>query len=423
MTPSADPSTSEHPPLHDAPAPTTGATPLPELALLFLKLGTIAFGGPAAHIAMMEDEVVRRRRWLTREQFLDYLGATNLIPGPNSTELAIHIGHARAGWRGLLVAGASFVLPAALIVTTVAWGYVRFGTLPQGEAILHGVKPVVIAVVLQAIWRLGRSAVKSPMLAAVAAAATVAAALGVNELAILAGAGGAMALARSSSTWGAAGNARGVVAAPVVASAAGWSGPGGAGAGATSATPVALAAATGVAVGGTFTLPALFAVFAKIGAVLFGSGYVLLAFMRADLVERLHWLSERQLLDAVAVGQVTPGPVFTTATFVGYVLGGVPGAVVATVGIFLPAFVFVALSGPLVPRLRRSPAAGAVLDGVNAGSLALMAVVTWQLAHTALADRLSVSLAVLSVLLLLWRRVNSAWLVIGGALAGVVASL
>lgn len=423
MTPSADPSTSEHPPLHDAPAPTTGATPLPELALLFLKLGTIAFGGPAAHIAMMEDEVVRRRRWLTREQFLDYLGATNLIPGPNSTELAIHIGHARAGWRGLLVAGASFILPAALIVTTVAWAYVRFGTLPQGEAILHGVKPVVIAVVLQAIWRLGRSAVKSPMLAAVAAAATVAAALGVNELAILAGAGGAMALARSSGTWGAAGNARGVVAAPVVASAAGWSGPGGAGGGATSATPVALAAATGVAVGGTFTLPALFAVFAKIGAVLFGSGYVLLAFMRADLVERLHWLSERQLLDAVAVGQVTPGPVFTTATFVGYVLGGVPGAVVATVGIFLPAFVFVALSGPLVPRLRRSPAAGAVLDGVNAGSLALMAVVTWQLAHTALADRLSVSLAVLSVLVLLWRRVNSAWLVIGGALAGVVASL
>jgi len=214
-----------------------------------------------------------------------------------------------------------------------------------------------------------------------------------------------------------------VVAAPVVASAAGWSGTGGAGGGATSATPVALAAATGVAVGGSFTLPALFAVFAKIGAVLFGSGYVLLAFMRADLVERLHWLSERQLLDAVAVGQVTPGPVFTTATFVGYVLGGVPGAVVATVGIFLPAFVFVTLSGPLVPRIRRSPAAGAVLDGVNAGSLALMAVVTWQLAHTALADRLSVSLAVLSMLLLLWRRVNSAWLVIGGALAGVVASL
>ncbi len=214
-----------------------------------------------------------------------------------------------------------------------------------------------------------------------------------------------------------------MVAAPVVASAAGWSGTGGAGGGATSATPVALAAATGVAVGGSFTLPALFAVFAKIGAVLFGSGYVLLAFMRADLVERLHWLSERQLLDAVAVGQVTPGPVFTTATFVGYVLGGVPGAVVATVGIFLPAFVFVTLSGPLVPRIRRSPAAGAVLDGVNAGSLALMAVVTWQLAHTALADRLSVSLAVLSMLLLLWRRVNSAWLVIGGALAGVVASL
>lgn len=328
-----------------------GATPLGELARLFLKLGTIAFGGPAAHIAMMEDEVVRRRRWLTREQFLDYLGATNLIPGPNSTELAIHVGHARAGWRGLLVAGACFILPAALIVAAIAWAYVKYGTLPQGEAILRGVKPVVIAVVFQAMWRLGRSAVKSPTLAAVALTATVAAALG----------------------------------AP-------------------------------------FGLLPLFAVFAKIGAVLFGSGYVLLVFLRADLVERLHWLSEQQLLDAVAVGQVTPGPVFTTATFVGYVLGGGPGAAVATLGIFLPAFVFVALSGPLIPRLRRSPTAGAVLDGVNVASLALMVVVTWHLARSALVDGGTVTLALLSAVLLLWRRVNSAWLVLGGAMAGLLLS-
>lgn len=351
MTPSPDPSRSERGSPPGVAALDAGATPLGELARLFLKLGTIAFGGPAAHIAMMEDEVVRRRRWLTREQFLDYLGATNLIPGPNSTELAIHVGHARAGWRGLLVAGACFILPAALIVAAIAWAYVKYGTLPQGEAILRGVKPVVIAVVFQAMWRLGRSAVKSPTLAAVALTATVAAALG----------------------------------AP-------------------------------------FGLLPLFAVFAKIGAVLFGSGYVLLVFLRADLVERLHWLSEQQLLDAVAVGQVTPGPVFTTATFVGYVLGGGPGAAVATLGIFLPAFVFVALSGPLIPRLRRSPTAGAVLDGVNVASLALMVVVTWHLARSALVDGGTVTLALLSAVLLLWRRVNSAWLVLGGAMAGLLLS-
>lgn len=408
-----------------------GATPLGELARLFLKLGTIAFGGPAAHIAMMEDEVVRRRRWLTREQFLDYLGATNLIPGPNSTELAIHVGHARAGWRGLLVAGACFILPAALIVAAIAWAYVKYGTFPQGEAILRGVKPVVIAVVFQAMWRLGRSAVKSPTLAAVALTATVAAALGADELAILLGAGSAMALLRwfrlpgsgrrAYCGWGA-----------ILASGGGSSGIGPVGGNAIAGTPVVaapltaapagVALATGAAVGAPFGLLPLFAVFAKIGAVLFGSGYVLLVFLRADLVERLHWLSEQQLLDAVAVGQVTPGPVFTTATFVGYVLGGGPGAAVATLGIFLPAFVFVALSGPLVPRLRRSPTAGAVLDGVNVASLALMVVVTWHLARSALVDGATVALALLSAVLLLWRRVNSAWLVLGGAMAGLLLS-
>ncbi|HWJ23117.1 MAG TPA: chromate efflux transporter [Gemmatimonadaceae bacterium] len=389
-------------------------TSLGEIALLFLKLGTIAFGGPAAHVAMMEDEVVRRRRWLTREQFLDYLGATNLIPGPNSTELAIHVGHARAGWPGLLVAGACFILPAALIVGAIAWAYVRFGTLPAAQSVLYGVKPVVIAVVFQALWGLGRSAVKSAWLAVLGALAVAAVAVGVNELLVLAGAAVVMAagalVTRKRATPDATRDAASIVAlAPlartdtVVAS--------GAVAGGTVAAATAAAAPV--------ALWPLFAVFLKIGAVLFGSGYVLLAFLRADLVTRLHWLTERQLLDAVAVGQVTPGPVFTTATFVGYLLGRAPGAAVATLGIFLPAFVFVAISGPLVPRMRRSRVAGAVLDGVNVASLALMAVVTWALARAALVDALTWALAALAAVALIRFRVNSAWLVIGGAFIGL----
>ena len=373
-------------------------TPLRELALLFLKLGTIAFGGPAAHIAMMEDEVVRRRGWLTHGQFLDYLGATNLIPGPNSTEMAIHVGYGRRGWPGFVVAGFSFILPAAFIVTGIAWAYVRFGTLPAVTGLLNGVKPVVIAVVLQALWELGRSAVKTPWLGALGGGAVVAIALGVNELVVLAAAGAAMALIQARRQLG------GLGAGLATASGSGSVGIAVAGA----ATP--------------FGLWPLFAVFVKIGAVLFGSGYVLLAFLRADLVVRLHWLTETQLLDAVAVGQVTPGPVFTTATFIGYVLGRAPGAAVATVGIFLPAFVFVALSGPLVPRLRRSPVAGAVLDGVNVASLALMVVVTWQLGRAALIDPLTGALAVLSAVALLRFGVNSAWLVAGGAAAGLILS-
>ncbi len=377
-----------------------GTAALLEVARLFLKLGTIGFGGPAAHIAMMEDEVVRRRRWLTREQFLDYLGATNLIPGPNSTELAIHIGHARAGWPGLLVAGACFILPAALIVAAIGWGYVRYGRLPEAQGILYGIKPVVIAVVLQALWALGRSAVKSRWLAVVGLAALVAAALGAHELAVLAATGAASAAAATLTRRSTPGPA----AAPWVLPA--W--------------PVAGTAGIGgvAALTSPFSLWSLFLVFAKIGAVLFGSGYVLLAFLRADLVERLGWLTERQLLDAVAVGQVTPGPVFTTATFIGYLLGGGPGAVVATVGIFLPAFVFVALSGPLIPRLRRSPTAAAVLDGVNVASLALMAVVTWQLGRAALVDPLAGALAVGSGVLVLRYRINSAWLVLAAAALG-----
>jgi chromate transporter len=386
----------------------TNRTSLAELAGLFLKLGTISFGGPAAHIAMMEDEVVRRRHWFTREQFLDYLGATNLIPGPNSTELAIHIGHARAGWPGLLVAGACFILPASLIVGVIAWAYVRFGTVPAVGGVLYGIKPVVIAVVVQALWGLSRTALKTRALMVMGAAAVLAAAVGVHELIILFGSGVIMALTRRTSAVAAQGPASML---PLTTR--------------DPAQAVSAAIATGgasIAAAAPFGLWPLFWVFAKIGAVLFGSGYVLLAFLRADLVERLGWLTERQLLDAVAVGQVTPGPVFTTATFIGYVLGGTPGATAATVGIFLPAFIFVALSGPLVPRLRRSPTAGAVLDGVNVASLALMTVVTWQLGRAALVGPLAIVLAAVSAVLLLRFRANSAWLVLGGALIGVVAT-
>ena len=352
-----------------------GGPELRELALLFLRLGATAFGGPAAHVAMMEDEVVRRRGWLTRGEFLDLLGATNLIPGPNSTELAIHIGHRRAGWRGLLVAGACFIFPAALIVLAIAWLYVRYARLPQAEALLYGIKPVIIAIVADALWRLGRTATRTPLLALAAAGAAAAAFLGVHELIVLFATGVLMMLLR-----------------------------------------VRPPHAT------TLSVLPLFLFFLKVGSVLFGSGYVLLAFLRADLVERWGWLSEAQLLDAVAVGQFTPGPVFTTATFIGYLIAGVPGAVAATVGIFLPAFFFVAVTAPVIPRLRSSKVMSGFLDGLNAASVALMAVVTWQLGRAALVDATTVALAVTSALVL-WRfRVNTAWLVLGGAVVGVATA-
>jgi chromate transporter len=346
-------------------------TPLTELAQLFLKLGTTAFGGPAAHVAMMHEEVVVRRRWLSREEFLDLVGASNLIPGPNSTELAIHIGHRRAGRPGLLVAGACFILPAAFIVTACAWAYVRYGTLPQASGILYGIKPVIIAIVLIALRDLARSAIKDSASAAICAASIALAFLGVNELVIL---------------------LLGALAAAVPR--------------------------TVLSVAAPFALWPLFWFFTKVGSVLYGSGYVLLAFLRADLVDRWHWLTEAQLLDAIAVGQFTPGPVFTTATFIGYLLGGYGGAAIATIGIFAPAFFFVAISGPLVPRIRRSPVAGAALNGVNAASLALMVAVTCTLGRAALVDLPSVLLALGSAAALSYFRINSAWLVLAGAAIG-----
>jgi chromate transporter len=372
----------------------SGASSLSEIALLFLRLGVTGFGGPAAHIAMMQDEVVRRRKWLSDERFLDLVGAANLIPGPSSTELAIHIGRERAGWAGLIVAGASFIVPAMLITAALGHAYVRFGALPAADGLLYGIKPVIVAIVAQALWSLAPKAARNAPLCALGLAAAAACALGVHELAVLFGAGATAMVVREAHA-----RARGGLAllAPLLP-----------------ATATAAATSTAASV----TLPGLFWVFCKTGSVLFGSGYVLLAFLRADLVERLHWLSEAQLIDAIAVGQVTPGPVFTTATFIGYVLAGPAGALTATAGIFLPAFVFVALSAPLLPRLRASRAAGAFLDGVNVASLALMAVVTAQIAGAAIVDLPTFLLAAAAAGLLLLR-LNSTWLVFGGALTGL----
>ena len=365
---------------------------LRDVAIFFLRLGTTAFGGPAVYIAMMEQEAVRKRRWLTGEAFLDLLGLTNLMPGPNAAQMAMNIGYRQAGWAGLLVGGICFVLPASLITLAVAWAYVRFGRLPQVQGFLYGVKPAVLAVVAQALWSLGRTAVKSRLLAAVAVAALLANALGASPLATLLGAG-ALGL---GAAW--VREPRNLHGAPV---AAWWMGP----------------------VFGSAGLPAagiagLFLVFLKVGALLYGSGYVLLAFLQADLVHRLHWLTQSQLLDAVAAGQITPGPVFTTATFIGYVLGGYPGATVATVGIFLPSFVYVAVIGRLAERMRGSRRMRVFLDGVNAGAVALMAVLAWQLSRAALVDSWTLGLGLVGLALLLRFRLNALWLVVGGGLAG-----
>ena len=382
-----------------------GARPLRELAWFFLKLGTIAFGGPAAHIAMMEAEVVRKRRWVTREQFLDLLGAVNLIPGPNSTEMAIHLGLVRAGWRGLIVAGTCFILPAMAIVLALAAVYVRYGTLPEVGWLLYGVKPVIIAIVLQALWRLGKTAVKGPLTATAGLAVVVLSFLGVNEVLLLfAGGVVIMAVQNAREAWGRGAGAA-LITAPILL--------GG------SPAPAAVAAGAAVPV----SLWSLTTFFLKVGSILFGSGYVLLAFLRADLVQRFGWLTDQQLLDAIAVGQVTPGPVFTTATFVGYVVAGVPGALLATFGIFFPSFVFVAASNPIIPRLRQSPWTAGFLDGVNVASLGLMAAVTWHLGRAALVDAVTVGIALIAAVLVLRLRPNSAWLVLGGALAGIVTHL
>ena len=391
-------------PLAPMPVPASQPDSLAEVARVALKLGLTAFGGPAAHIAMLREETVVRRKWLTDAYFLDLVGATNLIPGPNSTEMVIHVGYLRAGWRGLLLAGTLFILPAATIVLAVAWAYAQFGSTPAGEALLYGIKPVVIAVVAQALWGLGRTALRGPLLFGVGASAAALYLLGFNELIILFG-GALLVLIVRTVRRLSPGQLRAAIAAPFAALPL-------------TMLPASLLQTALVPV----SLGTLFLTFLKIGAVLYGSGYVLLAFLRNDFVERLGWLSDQQLLDAVAVGQMTPGPVFTTATFVGFLVAGVPGAILATVGIFLPAFVFVALLHPLVPRLRGNPWTAAMLDGVNVAALGLMAAVTWVLGRDAIVDPLTAAIAIAAALLLIRFRVNSTWLVLAGAIVGLAVN-
>lgn len=378
---------------------------LKELAGVFLKLGTISFGGPAAHIAMMEEQFVRKRKWLSAEQFLDLLGATNLIPGPNSTEMAIHIGHLRAGWAGLIVSGFCFILPAATIVLFLAWLYVHFGKLVQATGLLYGVKPVIIAVVLQALLGLGRAAIKTRLLAFICVTSVILSFLGINELIVLFMAGLFMAVFE----WIKSSQSKQVTLISLISAIPSLL-----------QTPLAITTASTVSTVSTFSLWRLFLFFIKVGSVLFGSGYVLLAFLRADLVEKLGWLTQTQLLDAIAIGQVTPGPVFTTATFIGYVLGGFWGALIATIGIFLPAFIFVGISSLLIPKLRKSLFARGFLDGVNVASLALMAVVTWQLSKSAIVDVTTIILAIISGIMLIYFRINSMWLVAMGIIIGMI---
>ena len=363
---------------------------LREIAREFLRLGFVAYGGPAAHIAMMEERFVRQRAWVTRDRFVDLVGAVNLLPGPSSTELAIYLGEIRGGVPGLIVAGACFILPAAVLVVALAWAYLRFGAVPQMTGLLFGIKPVVVALIAQAIWNLGRTALKSAALAILAVCVVALAAWGVHALLLLIGAG---------ILWMIIGAGRGLAKAR--------------------AAVVGMISTGAVGVGGAIGAVPVFLYFLKIGAVLFGSGYVLLAVLRADLVARLHWLSDAQLLDAIAVSQATPGPFFTVATFIGYLLAGWRGAALATLGMFLPAFVYVGVTAGFLPKLRKSPVASAFLDGVNAAAVALMAFVGWQFARATLVNVPAVVLAIASAVLVFRYKINSAWLVLGGAVAGI----
>ncbi len=364
---------------------------LREISSEFLRLGFVAYGGPAAHIAMMEERFVRQRGWVTRERFVDLVGAVNLLPGPSSTELAIYLGEIRGGVPGLITAGACFILPAAVLVVALAWVYVRFGAVPQMAGLLFGIKPVVVALIAQAIWNLGRTALKSAALAILAISVVALATLGVPALLLLIGAGILWLIVREGTRL-----AR------------------------TRAAVVGMLGTGAVGAGGAIGAVPVFLYFVKIGAVLFGSGYVLLAVLRADLVAKLHWLSDAQLLDAIAVSQATPGPFFTVATFIGYILAGWRGAALATLGMFLPAFVYVGVTAGFLPNLRKSPVASAFLDGVNAAAVALMAFVGWQFARASLVNVAAVILVAASVVLVFRYKVNFAWLVLGGGVAGIM---
>jgi chromate transporter len=400
--------------------PTPDEIPLGErlrgLAAVFLKLGAISFGGPAAAIALMEDEVVRKRQWITRQHFLDLLGLTNLIPGPNSTEMAIYVGFTRAGWVGLALAGASFILPAALITGVVAWAYVRFGTLPLAASLLAGVKPAVIAVIVISVWRLGKMAVRDTWLGVLGVLALAAFLLKLSPLLILAGGGLMGILVQQARKRGLASATMLFAGVTVVKTfflpRSLWSG----------LLAGSLIVANGEPTTKRVPLAQLGWFFLKVGAVLYGGGYVLFAFVEQGLVRDYHWLAQQQVLDAIAIGQFTPGPLLSTATFIGYLLGGVSGAVVATIAIFLPSFFYVAALGPILPKLRRSAWVAAFLDAVNVCAVALMAGVTVRLAGDALRGWPMWAIAV-AALGLLWKwKINPAWVVLGGGLAGLAAA-
>ena len=386
------------------------------LAVLFLKLGAISFGGPAAAIGLMQDEVVDKRQWVTQQQYLDMLGLTNLIPGPNSTEMAINVGFARAGWAGLVVAGASFILPAALITAAVAWAYVRFGTMPLAESLLAGVKPAVIAVIAIAVWRLGKTAVHDVWLGLLGVAAFAMFLAKLSPLLILAGGSLVGMVAKRARVLQHGGPSdRTSLSAGLILSKKSFLLPGLLG----GLLPGAMLAAANGPITKRVPLARLGWFFLKVGAVLYGGGYVLFAFVEQGLVRDHHWLTQQQVLDAIAIGQFTPGPVLSTATFIGYLLGGGWGAGVATVAIFLPSFLYVAALGPILPRLRRSAWVAAFLDSVNVCAVALMAGVTVKLAGDALRGWPMWVIA-LSALAVLWKwKINPAWVVLSGGLAGL----
>ncbi len=361
-----------------------------EVFFYFFRLGIIAFGGPAAHVAIMRRELVQQRKWVNDDEFIDLLGATNLIPGPNSTEMTMHLGHKRAGAAGLWLGGLCFILPAVTITLVLAWAYVRYGDTPTGEALLLGIQPVILAIIGQAIWGLRRAAIKGPETGVLVAGVVALALLGVNEVFLVLGGGLALLAWRMAI----AGRMHALLILPLVTREPGDHG----------------------------WLP-IFLIFAKVGSVLYGSGYVLLSFLESEFVDQRGWITREQLVDAIAAGQFTPGPLFSSATFVGYMAGGFPGALAATAGIFLPSFIFVMISVPLLPRLRKYRWTSHFLDGVNASALALMAVVSVLLAREALDSVFAASLFVLAVAVLLKFSPNSAWLVLGGAVAGIAYKL
>jgi chromate transporter len=405
----ADPEPADHPPAAEAqPLQPTGS--LTEVAIFFLRLGLTAFGGPAAHIALMRREAVERRQWVSDTRFLDLVGVTSMLPGPSSTELALYLGYIRTGWLGLLVAGVCFISPAALSVLALAWAYVTYGSLPQVGWLFYGIQPVVVAIIAQALWNLGRTIFKSIQAAGLAAVLFALYLLGVNILVLLSGGASLFALLypgfwrwlRVRRTPRSGASSLLCLGLPALLRLKALS------------PLVALAAVT------PFSLCLLFLIFLKMGAIVYGSGYTLLAFLRTDLVQNLHWLSDKQLLDAVSIGQITPGPVFTTATFLGYILGGWSGALLATLGIFCPSFLFIMLIHPVASRLRQQAWTAALLDGANVAALALMAGVLVQIGQHALSDAVAWLLALLAFAILLRFKLNSVWLILGGAACGLL---